>query len=435
MPEHSLRRRQIVVVILLFTGYASLYFCRADLSVSTPLIVDELGAQGVNHDDALRLIGRIASWGVLGYAIGKLLLGGLGDFWGGRTNFIIGLAGAFVFTVLFAVTGLIPLFTLAWIGNRLIQSLSWAGLVKLSTKWFDYSFYGTILGILSLSYLVGDAVARQLMGMLIHQGFGWRVLFYFAAGVAALCLIASLLYLRESRTEMGFPEARTNPLNLFAQSESRPASIAALLRPLFLSPAFLTVCLLSFGCTIVRESFNMWTPMYLHEYVGYNSGDAASLSSIFPGVGAISVLAMGWLSDRMGFNGRALLMFIGLTATTGALLLMMSMPAKTAGSLLPLLGIGAVAFCLLGPYSYLGGAFAMDFGGKQGSALASGMIDGIGYLGGVLALQRAPDIEIAFGWQGVFVALAIASGLSAALAGGYLYMLGSRAAAVQQTAS
>jgi OPA family glycerol-3-phosphate transporter-like MFS transporter len=144
---------------------------------------------------------------------------------------------------------------------------------------------------------------------------------------------------------------------------------------------------------------------------------------------------MGWLSDRMGFNGRALLMFIGLTATTGALLLMMSMPAKTAGSLLPLLGIGAVAFCLLGPYSYLGGAFAMDFGGKQGSALASGMIDGIGYLGGVLALQRAPDIEIAFGWQGVFVALAIASGLSAALAGGYLYMLGSRAAAVQQTAS
>jgi OPA family glycerol-3-phosphate transporter-like MFS transporter len=128
-------------------------------------------------------------------------------------------------------------------------------------------------------------------------------------------------------------------------------------------------------------------------------------------------------------------MFIGLSATTGALLLMMSVPSGTAGSLLSLVGIGAVAFCLLGPYSYLGGAFAMDFGGKQGSALASGMIDGVGYLGGVLALQRAPDIEIAFGWQGVFVALAAVSGLSAALAGGYLYLQGTRAAAVQQTAS
>src|SRR5579859_6819808 len=164
MPRSSLRQRQIAVVLLLFGGYAALYFCRADLSVATPLLIDELKTHGIGHDDAVRLIGRVASLGVFGYALGKLFLGGLGDFWGGRVNFLIGLAGATVFTLLFAATGLIPLFTIAWIGNRLTQSLSWAGLVKVSTKWFDYSSYGTILGILSLSFLVGDAVARQLMG-------------------------------------------------------------------------------------------------------------------------------------------------------------------------------------------------------------------------------------------------------------------------------
>jgi len=42
-------------------------------------------------------------------------------------------------------------------------------------------------------------------------------------------------------------------------------------------------------------------------------------------------------------------------------------------------------------------------------------------------------ISVAFGWQGVFVALAAVSAL-AALAAGYLYVLGSRAATVQQTA-
>src|SRR5262249_29463711 len=149
-----------------------------------------------------------------------------------------------------------------WVGNRLTQSLSWAGLVKVSSKWFNYSSYGTILGILSVSYLVGDAVSRQLMGMLIRQGFGWRTLFYFAAAVAAAFLAINFLCLRESRAALGFEAARTNPLNLFTQSESRPASVAALLRPLFLSPAFQLVCLLSFGCTIVRETFNMWTPVY-----------------------------------------------------------------------------------------------------------------------------------------------------------------------------
>ena len=32
-----------MVIALLFGGYAALYFCRADLSVGTPLIIEELG--------------------------------------------------------------------------------------------------------------------------------------------------------------------------------------------------------------------------------------------------------------------------------------------------------------------------------------------------------------------------------------------------------
>jgi sugar phosphate permease len=277
-------------------------------------------------------------------------------------------------------------------------------------------------------------VARQLMGALIHQGFGWRALFYFAAAVAAAFLLISFLFLRESRAGLGFEEARTNPLNLFAQSESRPPSIGALLRPLFLSRGFQLICLLSFGCTIVRETFNMWTPVYLRDYLGYTAGDAAGLSSIFPAVGAVSVLMMGWLSDRLGVNGRALLMLIGLCTTVAALLALMSAPQVATGALFPLVGIGAIAFCLLGPYSYLGGAFAMDFGGKQGSAFASGMIDGIGYLGGVLAGDSVARISVAYGWQGVFVALAAVSALSA-VGAGYFYVLRLRAAAVQQVAS
>ncbi len=433
MPDSSLRRWQIATVLLLFCGYASLYFCRADLSVATPMLIEELRTQGMSQDEAMVRLGSIASLGVLGYAVGKLFLGGLGDYWGGRINFLIGLVGAAVFTVLFAVTGFVPVFTIAWLGNRLLQSLSWAGLIKVSSKWFNYSSYGTILGILSLSYLVGDAVARQLMGALIHQGYGWRTLFYFAAAVAALCLIVNFLFLRESRAALGFPEARTNPMNVFAESESRPSSVWALLRPLVFSRGFQLICLLSFGCTIIRETFNLWTPVYLRDYLGYNAGDAAGLSAIFPGVGAVSVLLIGWLSDRLGVNGRALLMFIGLSATAAALMGLMSIPSGAGASVLALLAIGTIAFCLLGPYSYLGGAFALDFGGKQGSAVASGLIDGIGYLGGALAGDSVARISVAFGWQGVFVVLAAVSALAAACSA-YLYMLGLRTAAIQPTA-
>ena len=36
-PRH-LRLRQTIIIVLLFGGYGSLYFCRADLSVATPLL-------------------------------------------------------------------------------------------------------------------------------------------------------------------------------------------------------------------------------------------------------------------------------------------------------------------------------------------------------------------------------------------------------------
>jgi OPA family glycerol-3-phosphate transporter-like MFS transporter len=426
-PAHpAMRRAQLRTIVLLFIGYAACYYCRADLSVATPLLAEELGRHGLSHGEALRRIGSIISYGVLAYAIGKFLLTGLGDYWGGRRNFLIGVGGAAAFTLLFGLSGTLPLFTLAWVGNRLTQSVGWAGLIKVSSRWFDYTVYGSIVGILSISYLIGDALARQQMGVLIAHGYGWRALFFFAAAVAALTLLASLLWLRESRTEAGYPAPRVNPLNLFEQSEAPPAGLWALLRPLLRSRAFLLVCVLSFACTIVRETFNAWTPQYLRDQLGFSMSSSATWSAVFPGVGMLSVLACGLLSDYLGLNGRPLLMFLGLSGASAALVVLMGVHPGTAG-LFPVLMIGLVAFFLLGPYSYLGGAFALDFGGRQASAASSGIIDGIGYLGGVLAGDTVARIAQAYGWEGVFVALAIICALAAVCAG-VLYVLNTKAA-------
>jgi len=246
-------------------------------------------------------------------------------------------------------------------------------------------------------------------------------------------LVANFWFLRESRHDAGYAEATPNPLNLFAASEAPPSSLRTLLVPLLRSRAFITVCLLSLGCTIIRETFNNWNPVYLHEYLGYSMSRAASFSAVFPAVGALSVVATGWLSDRVGVNGRALLLFLGLAVTAAVLLALMFMPAHP-GSLLPLFAIGVIAFTLLGPYSYLGGAFALDFGGKQASAVSSGIIDGIGYLGAVAAGDSVARVEVKFGWQGVFVSLSAVSAV-AAMGAAYLLYLTARAAAAGKPVS
>ena len=421
----ALRVAQARTLLLLFLGYASCYFCRSNLSVATPLIVDELGRRGISHATAIVSIGSMASFGVFAYAMGKWFLTSLGDYWGGKRNLLIATGGATAFTLLFASSASLPMFTLAWTGNRLTQSIGWSALIKVSSRWFHYSRYGTVAAILTCSYLIGDAAARQSMGALLDHGVTWRGLFVFGAGVAGCMFVANLFFLRESRSGEGYPEAEPNPANLFYGAQQRPRNFLQLVRPLLASRAFLIVCLLGFASTMVRETFNTWTPVYLRDFAGYGVSQAAALSAIFPGVGAVSVLLAGWLSDRLGSQCRALLLCFGLSATAVALLVLTGLRPGTGGTVLPVVMTGVVAFCLLGPYAFLPGAFALDFGGREAGAAASGLVDGTGYLGGVLAGYAMARLAVAFGWGGVFVTLAVVSAL-AALGAGYLYRLPAR---------
>src|SRR5262245_6361809 len=262
----QLARRQATTVALLFLGYAGYYFCRANLSVGLPLILDELHARGTDAGAARIAMGTVVSFGVFAYAVGKLTLAGIADFTGGKRSFVGGMTGAIAFTLLFAAGGSLPLFTIAWIGNRFVQSAGWAGLVKVASRWFDFSSYGTVMAILSVSYLVGDAAARQILGGMIAVGVGWRVLFVFAAAFLAVVLVLNVVFLRESRTDLGFSQARVNPVNVFRseadEGTEQGSRALAVLRPFASSPQFWLVCALSLGTTLVRETFNTWTPTY-----------------------------------------------------------------------------------------------------------------------------------------------------------------------------
>jgi len=76
---------------------------------------------------------------------------------------------------------------------------------------------------------------------------------------------------------------------------------------------------------------------------------------------------------------------------------------------------------LIGPFSFLAGAMSMEFGGKQGSATASGLVDGIGYIGGILAGNAFAGISVKWGWAGAFGALALVAFLSTGAAAVFLW--------------
>ncbi|MCU0449719.1 MAG: MFS transporter [Bernardetiaceae bacterium] len=392
------QRAHYATFATLFIAYSGFYLCRTNLSVATPLLI---AAEGLDK----AALGGLASLGVVFYGAGKLLNGVLGDFWGGKRVLVLGMVGSVVATVMFGLGSGLAWFTVWWAANRLIQSMGWGGLVKIAAQWSHYQAYGRVMAWLSLSFLFGDFVARLWLGWLIKLGLSWQSLFFAAAGLfAGLAALAAWL-LHERPEHRGLPAPEANPANLHAGTEAR-LSLGALLRPYLRSPRFGMVLAMSFGLTAIREVLNFWLPTYLVEAAGLSKGDASQWSSLFPLFGMVSILVTGYASDRPG--GRALLIGTACAALVGVFWLL-GLPHQ--GFVLPLGLLAMAGLLVLGPFSLLGGALAIDLGGPRGAASAAGLIDAVGYAGSSVALWAVG--QLAGGPQGWASAFWILAGLAA----------------------
>jgi OPA family glycerol-3-phosphate transporter-like MFS transporter len=406
VDAHTARWRRITLVSL-FTGYAGYYLCRSNLSVVTPLILKEYA--GITKAD----IGTIASVGILLYSLGKVTNGVLTDFLDGRRLFLGGMAASIVCTVLFGLASGLAVFGVIWAMNRYVQSLGWGALVKISSRWYPVSVHATVMGVLSMSYLLGDALGRWYLGLFIKWQFGWREVFFVSAATLSAILVCGWFTVKGSPQQVGAQEPPANPDNVFGRDgdAARPESLARLLGPLVANPMFWLACVMNVGLTLIRETFNFWTPTYLTEVAGLDPGEAAQKSMWFPLVGAASALAAGALSDRLkGRHGRVA--FPALLLLVGALIVLSETP--TAGrAWLALLLICAVSFFLMAPYSFPSGVIALSLGGKRGSSTAAGLIDGAGYLGAVLSGWGIGSLAQRYGWSVAFIVLAGVAALTA----------------------
>ncbi len=390
-------------MISLFVGYSGYYICRSNLSIATPLIIQEFGAEGINKE----VIGQIASLGVMFYAIGKVINGVLGDFIGGKKIFILGMIGSVMATVFFSLSSGLLLFFSAWALNRLVQSMGWGGLVKISTNWFSYKSYGKIMAILSLSYLFGDIVAKIVLGQLINWDMGWRGIFVISAVILAVIAIIEFFVLYNEPKTLGYDKIQESPHNIFKNKGSKEnLSISGLLLPYFKSSSFLLLMIMSFGLTAIRESFSFWLPTYLFEVTSFSEGMASQSSSLYSILGLVSILSAGFLSD-MVFKGKRGIIIIGGCLPICIVFILMAFPVQNI--MLPLIYVSLIGLFLLGPYSFLAGAMSMDLGGQRGAATAAGLIDAVGYLGGSIALWLIGALAQRYGWNYAFISLAIFS--------------------------
>jgi OPA family glycerol-3-phosphate transporter-like MFS transporter len=410
-PAGRLVRWRATTLAALFVGYAGYYVCRSNLSVAAPLLRQEFPAIGMTE------LGLLSTAGLVAYAVGKVVNGPLADLLGGRRMFLFGMVLSAACTAAFGLSAGLPAFMAVWVVNRFVQSMGWGALVGIAARWFPAGVYATVMGVLTLSYLLGDGLARLYLGAVLDLGVGWRGLFFVSAGTLGLIALAGLFTIYDRPADAGLPEPDAASAAPGATTGPPARGVRALLKPLLTNPTFWLVCAMNAGLTLIRETFNYWTPTYLRDEAGLDPAWAAAASAVFPVAGAVAALAAGALSDRLGGrHGR--IAVPSLAALLVALLALALAPVRGHPGLAVTL-IGAVGATLMAPYTFCSGVMAMDLGGRHGSGTACGLIDAAGYVGAVASGLGIGALAERYGWAAAFGALAGAAGLTGVVAVGY----------------
>lgn len=403
---------------VMLLGYVAYYLCRKNLSAAFPLMEDAFGYTNAQ-------LGTIAAASEVAYAFGKFVNGPLGDRIGGKRIFLVGMAGAIALNVVFAFSSALWMFIAVWCVCRFFLSMGWGGIAKTIGYWYPAERNGTIMGLISINFQFGGVAAVLFAGLLVELGSGWRGLFLWPAlvvsGVWVWAFLASKAKPSDVIPETNFGEAESGQGHLVEleneEGEDAP-KLSTIVIGLLSLRIFRHLLFFSLLTTLLRSVFFHWTPKFLAD-IGQDNTMAILKSALFPLLGCIGTVALGYYTDRYAKNGdryRAMwIMLGGLTACLAGIAALASWDAPGNANLIVVL-TGGAGFFLLGPYSMTSGCLSLDIAGSRGAGTCTGMLDGVGYLGGALGGLGAGLLSDSLGWPAVFAILAGVAFLSMASA-------------------
>ena len=406
LDKGRLRAWQLRVFWLLWGAYASYYLCRVNFAVAQPLILKEY------PDWTNAQIGTIPSTYAIFYALGQIINGTLCERFGTRLMMTVALAFAALTNLLFAFTSSYGIMLLLWAVNGYAQSAGWSLLVQVIANWTTSKRRGTVMGLISTCYSVGNVLSWLLAGQLC-ESFGWRAAFWVPSLVLVPVAIVFSIFVRNSPEDAGFSPVRDDgvdhsPPSAEASPTTAPAALstAAILRLTF-SNRVLWILGIGFFCmNAVRYSFMNWSVQYMANFQGRSIKGSALTAVVIPLVGTLGAISAGWFSDTLFGKRRApvcAIMQIGLAAVCVGFTFVPRGEWVVATILLALAG-----FLIYGPDMLMSGAATVDISHPRAASIATGFTMCLGATGSIFSGAGVGWLkDVAKGdWNLVFYVLA-----------------------------
>lgn len=390
-------RWQIFAVTWL--AYAGFYLTRKSFAVAKI---------GIQQDPGLHMTDAQMGWidGANGaaYAIGQILFGMAGDKVGTRRVVLAGMAGSVAVGAALGASTLTLVFGVLLFIQGLCQSTGWAPLSKNISNFFSQRERGRVMGFWCTNYPIGGLIASVLAGYAGDQ-FGWRYAFFVPAGGLAVIWLLFYLFQRNRPEDVGLPpieEHHGESMAVLVPGETpaeEPEGSWKVIREVLTNRMVILLAVVYFLIKPARYALLAWGPKYINARLGTGMAGSGAISSMFELAGAPGPILAGYISDRWLGSRRVPVAVVCLLLLGGALFMLDRLPgnALLLGGCLFLIG-----FLLFAADSIVCGASAIDFGTKKGASTASGMINALGSVGGMLGASLPGFMNQRWGWGGVF---------------------------------
>jgi OPA family glycerol-3-phosphate transporter-like MFS transporter len=359
--------------------------------------------------------GDIFGVGAVVYGLAFVINGPLTDRFGGRRMMLIAVFGAAIANTamglfLWGITThgwempIRAAFMMLYALNMYFQSFGALSIVTVKAPWFhvrERGSFSTIFGVMislgiyfafDWGYAVVEATRAEL-----GDNLGWFSMFvttvfrtgnsgvdqnwwiFFIPSIFLIVMWAVMLaVLRNTPAEAGYKNFDTGEESVSAAGEH--VSTVQVFKRIVTHPVLIIVMGIEFCSGVLRNGVMHWYPIFAKEtgfysdfFVTQNWGLCLLIAGVTGGV------MTGWMSDRF-FNSRRAPMS---AVCYGIMILATIWMTQTLGGNLWHVGMMVllISSAVIGVHGIMSGTATMDFGGAKHAGTATGIVDGIVYMG------------------------------------------------------
>jgi predicted MFS family arabinose efflux permease len=313
-----------LILIILNAVYFFVYFHRTSTAILAPHLMEEFAASATS-------LGGMSAAYFYPYALSQPLVGFLTDRWGARKVVTLSTGIGFMGALLFALA---PSLLLAAFGRGLI-GLGADGVfvpaLKALLTWFGPQTFATMNGILLVTGNMAAIFASTPLAWIVQE-IGWRISFFFIAGIMILLAILSWICIRD------FPPGYAQGTN--ERHNPKPGSQTFLI--VLKNPFFWLMAALFFTYGASFQTFQgLWGYPFLIDVFQYTKLEASNLLMLIAWGVIVGGPILSYLVDKTFAQRKALL----LSSCIGIQVLIWSgivFCGKSLGSL----SLGAIFFTM-----------------------------------------------------------------------------------------